>query len=163
MPRDQIVMKVEGPDSFVKLADQLGQKEMLRVVQAAMRKGGRVLVKAAKDNLKTGGHEKESLLRKSIAMKQKSYRQQVVSLVIGPARGYGETILYQDPRPGRQPRLVYEDPVFIAHLIEFGTVHAPAYPFMRPALDERGPDAVEKTRSEVEKGAAKAIAARPIA
>jgi HK97 gp10 family phage protein len=41
---------------------------------------------------------------------------------------------------------------FYAHLVEFGTVHSAAKPFMRPALDESGQEAADKMGSNLGAG-----------
>lgn len=37
-----------------------------------------------------------------------------------------------------------------AHLVEFGTIHAAARPFFRPAVDQKGPEAIKMVERELE-------------
>jgi HK97 gp10 family phage protein len=73
-------------------------------------------------------------LKKSIGRKRKAYRNSGIYVnVIGPRRGFRQVIGISS-----KGALIYEDPVNIAHLVEFGhggPRPAPPHSFMRAAWD----------------------------
>ena len=156
MASSTLTMRVEGGAELVKALDRLPDKLLKRVVQGAVRKGARRILSSAKGHLDKGHGIATGTYRRALTVRQKTYRGQVVVAVVG-AKRETSTVVYQDPRPGRQPRERRENPANISHLIEYGTVHAAAIPHLRPAFDTEGPAAGQLIKSEVEKNAGKLL------
>lgn len=78
------------------------------------------------------------LLKKSIGQKVKTYKSGVVVGIVGPRKGFRAEI-GKRVRKGKKSNVgdpIYADPVNYAHLVELGTKHSKAQPFLRPALEE---------------------------
>ncbi len=147
---------------------KLPNRILERIVGTAASFAMKPMVKAAKANL--AGVSKTGTLRKSIGIKKKMYRNNgVVFVVVGPQKGF------KDPETN-------EDPIKIAHLVEFGTrAHkitakqkgltigsdvirgdvdhpgAKKTPFMRRAFDGYKHQAVRRYRQKMAKGVDKQV------
>jgi len=53
---------------------------------------------------------------------------------IGPQKGMKQIVTRTDKKTGKK-RQVMADPNKYSHLVEYGTSHSPAKPFIRPAID----------------------------
>ncbi len=77
----------------------------------------------------------KGLLKKSIGTKVKMYKGAgVVVVMIGPRQGFRMQVGTRT-RGRRKGQPFFQDPTKIAHLVEFGTRHSAAKPFLRPAYD----------------------------
>jgi HK97 gp10 family phage protein len=98
------------------------------MIRPAVRAAMSEVRKVAKANVV----QETGLLRQSIGVKIKTYKS-VVFGVVGPQTGFTQTVDRTAPSGWRGP--VKSNPTNYAHLVEFGTAHSPAHPFMRPAFD----------------------------
>ena len=118
---------VFGAKEIERMLRQLPEKVARKVVVGGLRAGARVLVKGMKARVpgRTGK------LKQSIT----------VSSAAKVTKGRGLVAVgFKKPVSRR------------AHLTEFGTEHSPAKPFMRPALDQDGPQAISKVGEFLGKG-----------
>jgi HK97 gp10 family phage protein len=128
--------KVLGAPAIEKVLAELPKKIGEKVLVKALRAGARPIVRAAKQRVpvRTGKLKKSITVRKAT---QKQRRKGTGIVLIG----------FRKPTSA------------IAHLVEFGTSKASAQPFMRPAIDEKGRDAIqtigEKLGKEIEAEATK--------
>lgn len=133
-----IKTEIKGLDGLLKKTKLL--KNPVKAQQNACRRGGRVILKAAKPLCPedTDPHLSEKgLLRKSLGVIVKVYKKVRVIALIGPRRGFRRQV--GTVRRGKRAGLpIYQDPAKIAHLVEYGhggPHPAPPKPFLRPATD----------------------------
>lgn len=146
----------------------LGLKEIKRRIEAlpkelqkkayrsALSSGARVIAKAAKRKAPEGD---ERLLKKSIGIKYlpATTRSQALG-IIGPRRGFkGAPKVVTDRKTG-QKKTVTPDPVRYAHLVEKGTRHSAAKPFLRPAMIETQSEVFMKMSAMIDRAIAREIA-----
>ncbi|NBQ49114.1 MAG: hypothetical protein EBY40_00190 [Marivivens sp.] len=119
-----------------------GDKELLQKlsmlskqseVNRMLRPGVREAASAVRKKAKSLVVEETGLLKKSIGSKSLTIAGKAVVAIVGPRRGMGATVERTAPSGWRGS--VDSDPALYAHLVEFGTVHSPPHPFMRPAWD----------------------------
>lgn len=126
----QTFAKIEGLKHAQEQFHSLSDKMQRKVLRDTMRNAGRIVVKDARRRAPRG---KTGELKKSIAIKV-SVKKAISTILIGIKRSSRAR--------------------FYAHLVEFGTVHSPPKPFMRPAFDSGKRSIVES----VAKGLNKTIA-----
>lgn len=107
------------------------------VMRPALRKGAAVVAKAAKKK----APKRFGYLRKSI--------KYAAAKSGANARVYVDGKSYEEQRAYTRTGTVR--PANYAHLVEFGTVSAPAKPFMRPALAQSRPEAMSALTAEAKK------------
>ena len=118
---------------------------------AVLRAGAKPITKAAKGRAPVGTGRHSGLLKKSIGARVKKVRG-ITSARIGPrtkmAVSLGTKIARKTKgnRVAGQPYEAMKDPNKYAHLVEFGTSHSAAKPFIRPALDSSRNEAFEAMR-----------------
>jgi len=120
---------IKGVASIQRALSRLPDELQRSGEAAALRAGAKPVTRAAKAKAPTDS----GLLKKSIGQNVKRIRG-VRTARIGPRLGWGKEV----PRNGKT---VFSDPAKYSHLIELGTSHSAAQPFIRPAIDS--------TRSEV--------------
>ena len=136
---------LEGEKALARTLERLEARTQKKIVRPAVKSALSPITKAAKRKapVETG------LLKKSIGNKVKTYRSGVVWGGVGPRVGFKTEM----PDGG------YRNPVKYAHLVELGTKHSPAQPFLRSALDEQRAAALAilatKIRAGIEKEARK--------
>ncbi len=123
-----IEFKITGAKEMERLLKELGPNVASRVGDKALRAGAKPIVAEAKRlvPVKTGA------LRKAITVAVQRRR-----------KGPGERVVligFKRPESRR------------AHLTEFGTVNAPAQPFLRPALDSKAGEALNEVGRVLGKG-----------
>ena len=134
---------VIGAKELAKLLGDLPLKVESKVVLAGLRAGARSITADARRRLKaspsidSGALEKRVSARTRKARSDRKSAPKVVS--IGITRG---TVMVV--RKGAR-KAEKATPSRYAHLVEFGTENMPAEPFLRPALDEKGAEAIAKT------------------
>jgi HK97 gp10 family phage protein len=122
----KITGRMEGIAGAVQKMASLQKRVRSNVQRKAVRRMTTLVLKSARAGLtriRTGQ------LKKSLGSKVKAYRSGIVLGIVGPRKGHKITVT------NAAGETVNIDPVFYAHLVEFGTVHSPAYPFLRPAWD----------------------------
>ena len=116
----RIDFDLKGAKEMENLLLQLGSP---RVVN---RLGDRALIAATKPIIT----EAKRLVRKKTRRLERA-----ITAVVATRRRDGERVVYIGFKKAESWR---------AHFIEYGTAHAPAYPFMRPALDSQAPAALDE-------------------
>ena len=135
--------KIRGLEKVTRTLDKLPTAMERRIGLRALRKGGRIVINAARQKLRANGSDRTGTLRKSLAQKAIKSVTGRLGLYIGPTTGKGAK---------------YDG--WYAHLVEFGTgpkvvssnkvmsdgsavygkeVEHPGSapkPFLRPAIDE---------------------------
>ena len=126
--------EIRGLKELQKTLAMLPKGVATRAYRAALSAGARIIAKAAKSKVKKG---KTGLLKKSIGMKYIRPRGNRAPVsIIGPRRGFkGEPKVVTDRKTGQQ-KTITPDPARYGHLVEKGTRHSAAQPFLRPALDQ---------------------------
>lgn len=110
---------IKGAAALDRVLKQLPSKIGEGAVLGALRAGAKPIVAAAKQKVP----KRTGALRKSIGVRKGSRRR--------VAKGGGQVVIgFRKPHSRR------------AHLTEFGTSTQPAQPFMRPAIDEKGGEAI---------------------
>jgi HK97 gp10 family phage protein len=151
MPKT-ITWRVDGlrelGQQFKKLDAGMQKKAAPRATAA----GAQVIKKRARRKIQTNPSiDTGSLLNAVIVKKVPKSEAQLTSEHIVTVRGRGK----KPKKEGKRPQAIAPH----AHLVEFGTVHMPAEPFLRPAIEEGKGEAVdamtEKLRSFVEQEAGK--------
>lgn len=115
-------MKVTGTKELDKALRMLPEELQKRAYTAVLTAGGRIIANKAKEKVR----EQSGLLKKSLGIKLRS-KGKTPYVVIGARRGMGGEY------NGK-----FRNPTKYAHLVERGTVHSSAYPFLRTAVDESG-------------------------
>lgn len=115
----KVTFEIKGAKELEATLKELGPKVAVRIGDKALRVGAGVIVKEAKRL----APRRTGQLRKSIvAVKGRDARPEQRTVVVG------------FKKPGRR----------YAHLVEFGTSKAAAKPFLRPALDTKAKEALDK-------------------
>lgn len=127
------VSGIKGGAAMARVLRALPGKIEGRLLANAVRAGARVVRKAAKARVpvKTG-KLRDSLMVKKVRQRQSSS----VLVIVGPKWPEGAH----------------------GHLVEFGTKHSAAKPFLRPAFDEKAGEALDKIGDTLGRGIERAAA-----
>jgi HK97 gp10 family phage protein len=137
-------MKAEGLDGVFAALDAVERKVKQKGVKKGMSAATKIVAKSAKYKVR----RKTGLLEASIGRKTKAYRRGATTVgMVGARVGMGAVVsrVY-----GRKPE--YSDPSKYAHLVELGTVHSRAFPYLKPAVDDnvgKIKDAIKDAIAEV--------------
>jgi HK97 gp10 family phage protein len=151
-------MRLEGFRQLQRTLQTLDRTTRGKIVRGAVSKAATPVLRDAKRRLVPGHGYETGLLRKSLGRKAKQYRRTVFTQIIGPRRGFrvverpdGDVSLQRGTKADRAApvRAVIRNPVNYAHLVELGTSHSPAYPFLRPALESNRGRVLSIMRSEI--------------
>ncbi len=135
-----------GDKELVRNLDRLSEGIQRRIIAKAVRKGGEPILTASEQYAQRS--RRTGLLIKSLGMKVgKRKTDKAVYAVIGPRRGFKKQI---GVTKSGKPK--YADPVRYAHLVEGGTSHSAAKPFLRPALATQRGRALDAIADEVWRG-----------
>ena len=119
-------------------------------LSAVLRAGAAPIRKAAKINAR---HSRDTgLLEKSISLRVKNGTARV-----GPARGLRQEVTRTDKRTGRKYKEM-ADPNNYSHLVEYGTSHSAAKPFIRPAIDSASGEVLAAMASGLDKHLTRVVA-----
>lgn len=169
----RIKTRIVGLEDVIRNLNTLEKRIRKKLLRAGTTAMGRIVAKQAKANLK--GVRRTGQLKKSIGSKVKTYSNGAVVAIVGPRRGFktkhtvkpGDDVFYT-AKDGTlrkfaavHPQEIPVDPVHYAHLIELGTEHSKAMPFLRPALDQTRAQCIEKFRQVVADGLAREVAKLP--
>lgn len=117
--------EIGGLKEALSALDQVSNKIRKKALKKGIAKATRVLRSEARRR----AVKKTGLLRKSLAQKVIVVKKTDTVLgMVGPKRGLKQEVI-------RDGKHVLSDPVRYAHLVELGTSHSAARPFLRPALD----------------------------
>ena len=134
--------------AFKQLA-RLDERKKNTIVRQALGKAAKPILKNARARVPV----ESGLLKKSLGVKTKTYRRSGVSIaVIGPRKGFKTKVGGVKTRVGsakgdetRQVR----NPAKYAHLVELGTEHSAAKPFLEPALGNNRQTVLNTFRREI--------------
>lgn len=145
----ELDFNISGAEELDRVLFALPERMQKNVLSTAVRGGAAVLSKAAKANIQADGSVRTGLLHRSIGVRVKRYsRSGVIYAAVGARRSVVGTT--EDGR-----RIV---PANYAHLVEFGTRHSKAKPFLRPALDHNKNRVFNGMAAATRKGMAREIA-----
>ncbi len=137
--------------------DKLKRTLRNRILRQAMVKAARIMAKAVKQNAPkeigtdTYSRARAGQLKRSIGFKVSTSKNGVVTAIAGPRRGF-RIVLGARIRGKNTGKAVAYDPVKTAHLVEFGSVHAAAKPFIRPAMEASRDAVIEAIVSTIQAG-----------
>ena len=155
---DQVVLKLQSVDKNVR--KKLMRKAITKATQPvakAAKRGARSVVNQVAANDELGQAMKSSgLLAKSIGSKVKTYPSGVVVGLVGPRGGFNRQIGVRK-RGKNAGQAINADPIYYAHLVEYGTRRSRAKPFMRPAWDQTKDQAQAAIVSVLKDGIAAAV------
>lgn len=131
---DFVRVEIQGDKALEAALGLLGGKVARRVMRKSLNAGAREIVKDARSRVvrRTGQ------LRKSLGVKVKTYKSGTLAAIVGPRTGFKATI---DGKP--------VNPTNYSHLVEFGTEHSAARPFLGPAFTSKAPAALAKIARKV--------------
>lgn len=132
-----LTFKIEGMDALDKAVRKLPKNVQKRVLKGALRAGGRVIAKDAKQRVPVN----TGTLKKSI------------KVVAGKSKQNGALVFVTTSKGGGAK---YD--AFYSHMIEFGTSKMPARPFLRPAFDTTQQETIKAIGDALEKGILKEAA-----
>lgn len=123
-------------------------KELLKSSESAvLRAGAKPIEKAAKAKAPS----RTGLLKKSIGNRVKKGKDGITTARIGPRTGFkGKSLGKRKNKQGVMTER-FADPNKYSHLVEFGTSHSPAKPFIRPAIDSASGEVVEAMAQGLDK------------
>lgn len=133
-------VRVEGLRQLGENMKQLERKVALRVAGRSTSKGGQVIKRRAKAQLKANPSVESGLLEKSVVLKKLGKRD--TKLTSEHAVVIKNAAYPDDPDNTRR----------VAVFIEYGTVKMPAEPFMRPAWDGGQGEALSAITNELKRG-----------
>lgn len=159
-----MTIKVTGLREVEKQLQVLGSKDGTRVLRAAMMRAAEPIQKQAQMNaaaLPNGsGALEKSIGRRFVVGKQQS------SLIL-PDLGGRFSVIIAPLRSSRVAVALYNlfyrrnrRGIFHGHFVEFGTQRSKKRPFLAPALNARGPQAVAVLADEIRKGIARLLKRR---
>jgi HK97 gp10 family phage protein len=137
--------RIIGLDAIKRKLEALPEQLRRKAYRSALSSGARVIAKAAKRKV---GKGESGMLKKSIGIKYlpATTRSQALGLV-GPKRGNGG--IYNGQR---------RNPTRYAHLVEKGTRHSAAKPFLRPAMIETQSEVFMKMSAMIDRAIARELA-----
>jgi len=140
-------IQIHGLRDMLKRIDSLPEIYKKSGEKAALRAGGVPIRKAAKQFAKSS--KDSGLLIKSIGLNVKTVKG-VTSVRVGARKGFGQTVQRKDKRTGKMVE-VMANPANYAHLVEYGTSHSTAKPFIRPAVDQSKGEVLSAMAAGLEK------------
>jgi len=134
---------VTGDKQLERKLARLPDRVLNRVVRRASAKAMIPVSRSAKAN----APRETGLLAKSIGRKTKVFKSGgTVQTVVGPRLGFKQMVTLPNGKT------MLRNPFKYAHLVEFGTRHSAAKPFMRPALESNKGAIIAVYRSELASG-----------
>lgn len=138
---------VVGAKEIENLLKRLPERVAKNVTTGALRAGAAVIARQARANVRNSPSIDSGLLVRNITSRARKRSKKGSAVVsVGVARKTAMVV-----RKGRE-KAVKVSPARYAHLVEFGTEHSPAEPFLRPALDEKGDEAIARIGAAMGKG-----------
>ena len=139
-------VKLTGMRELARAIDKLPKELQRRAESSAIRGGCKPILKAAKGNVA----KDTGLLKKSLGNTVRTVRGKTTGRV-GPRRGFKKTVT-------RNGKSVVSDPTKYAHLVEYGTSHSAAKPFIRPAIESTEGQVVAEMASAYNKNLDRVVA-----
>ena len=131
MNQGQFRMEFKGIPDLVRNLQTLPDKLQKSAEKAVLRAGAVPIRKAAKRN--AAKSKDTGLLQKSIGLSVKKVKG-ATSARVGP-RSMRQTVTRTNKKTGRRYQEI-ADPNKYSHLVEYGTSHSAAKPFIRPAINQ---------------------------
>lgn len=143
-----VTMKVEGLRELGERMRQLSAKVATQTAARAVNAGAQIVKKQAKANITSSpsvekGYLLDAVITKKIPKSQTSLTAEYVVTV----RGRGKVNKKTGKRQAFAPHAAF---------VEYGTVHMPAEPFLRPALERKQHQAVSAIKDKLAADIAKA-------
>jgi HK97 gp10 family phage protein len=138
--------KVDGLDATLKALEGLRKALANKLLRRALNKARSILAKTAKAK----APRETGLLKKSIGGKVKIYPSGVGVAVVGPRAGFKKEVTRK--RNKRFPTTAMANPIKYAHLVELGTSHSKAQPFLGTALSANQSQIKEAMADVIRKG-----------
>lgn len=129
----KVQAKITGVKELTATLSGLARAVRNKILRKMMGEAGKVVLKRAKQLVP----RETGLLKKSLGRKVKLYRNSGVGVaVVGPRTGpkFRQTVTRTKGR--WFPRTAISSPTKYAHLVEGGTGHSPARPFLAPAVGQ---------------------------
>jgi HK97 gp10 family phage protein len=135
-------IQLVGVKELQRSMNALAPELMKSAERAVLRAGAAPILKAAKQNAQSS--RDSGLLYKSLGVNVKKVRG-ITDARIGPRTGMRQAV----SRDGKPPRIA--NPANYSHLVEYGTSHSAAKPFIRPAVDSASPKVVDAMAQGLDK------------
>ncbi len=148
-------IELTGMTELVRKLDLFKRSMRNRILRQAAVKAARILARNAKQNapIEVGddnlSRARAGLLKKSIGFKVTTGKDGTIVAMAGPRRGFRKNIGVRVRGKNVGKEVVY-DPARTSHLVEFGSVHAAAKPFLRPAMEDSKAEIVEAVASTIQ-------------
>jgi HK97 gp10 family phage protein len=135
--------KLEGGKELERRLKKLGDKVHRRVTRQAVNAAATPVVKAAKAN----APKQSGLLKKAMGKKVATFKKtQAVAAIVGAKKSVQGEVDGKPRKPSRYAHLVEK-----GHINEHGE-HVPAQPFLRPALEQTGEQAMSVMQTKFAAG-----------
>jgi len=142
-------MKLEGLKEIQKALAKLPDELKRTTEMAALRDGAKPILQASKQYAKSS--EDEGDLIKSLGLNVRKGKsgstKGIYTARVGVRKGFSRVV------NGKK-----KDPFKYAHLVELGTVHSQAQPFIRPAIDSSQNQIIPAMAKGYERGLTRAVA-----
>ncbi len=139
---------VIGAKEIENLLKKLPENVAKNVTLGSLRQGAAIIAKEARARVRNSPSVDTGMLAKSITTRTRKARSDVKSSpkVVGVRQIKARLV-----RKGKR-KAQFVNPNRYAHLVEFGSENMAAEPFMRPALDNKGREAIAKIMEALAKG-----------
>jgi HK97 gp10 family phage protein len=143
---DSVTFEVKGLRELGLAMNKLERDMSLKISWNATGAAARVVKTRAQRNIQSSPSVRTGLLLKSVIIKRMpaSERGDLTAEHIVTVRGRGK----------RSRKGILTQGAPYAHMVEFGTIHMPAEPFLRPALENAQSEAVAAMKRALERGIA---------
>ena len=134
-------MKITGARELQRALARLPEELSKSVERTVLREGAKPIHSSAKSRVAVSS----GLLKKSLGITVKKTRKGQLTARVGARSGFKKTVT-------RNGKTVNADPAKYSHLVEYGTSHSPAKPFIRPAIDSASGQVMEAMAKGYDKG-----------
>jgi HK97 gp10 family phage protein len=139
-------VKITGDKELAAAFRAIPDDMLPRVMAGAVRKLFKGAVGKAQSRLASSGRERTGALRRSIISKVKFYkRSRVLYAILGPDKDAAETYAGETIRPAKY-----------SHFVELGTPRMVPTPYIKPSVEELGPDVVQALKDAFARAAKRA-------
>ena len=155
MAKADIELKVEGLQELNRKLDQFALKTQKSMVTSALRAGAKIVQAAAKANAHKSKHPSSGALAESVGIKAKRFgrggKGSVSSLWVGALRSDKKAVAQYAGFYGKASVKSINGGIRHGHLVEFGTKHQEARPWLYPALKGNEQAVVNRFRTVLSK------------
>jgi len=140
MNEGQFKLEFKGIRELARNLESLPDKLQKSAEKAVLRAGAVPIRRVAKAKAPVGTGPAKGLLKKSIGLSVKKVKG-ITSARVGPrsnpvSLGIKIARKTKGKRRKGEPYEAFKNPVYYSHLVEYGTAHSAAKPFIRPAVDQ---------------------------